>query len=208
MASIPGTTYVLFLTLRKPFAQFGAVVLNLIETKERMGFGMLQTVVLHLDLTSWISNDCHEKDKANSQLGEGNSFSHLGQGYGKGPEANRTTLFGKQKFRVSDYEVFKIVVNRSIAEADMLVPNHPSEGPERQLFGLVPGIKLFMNFSVNSLPIDGASQLLNTLIFPADKLFPEISSRIAMKSGFMTATRSLTGLGAKLRSSDGSFFFS
>jgi hypothetical protein len=37
------------------------------------------------------------------------SCSWLGDAYGEGPEINESTLFGKVEFRVSDYEVFKIL---------------------------------------------------------------------------------------------------
>jgi hypothetical protein len=49
----------------------------------------------------FISSNCDENDK---------SVSDLGRSYGAGPEGNETTLFGQEYFRVSDYEVFKIVI--------------------------------------------------------------------------------------------------
>jgi hypothetical protein len=48
-----------------------------------------------------ISSDCH--------LGEF-SYSTLGTSYGRGPELNKYALFGQERFRVVDYEVFKIVI--------------------------------------------------------------------------------------------------
>jgi hypothetical protein len=48
-----------------------------------------------------ISNDCNKNEA---------SFSKLGYAYGEGPEANGRSLFGQDFFRVSDYEVFKIVI--------------------------------------------------------------------------------------------------
>jgi hypothetical protein len=49
----------------------------------------------------YISNDCH--------LGE-YSMSRLGISYGSGPGLNQYALFGQERFRVVDYEVFKIVI--------------------------------------------------------------------------------------------------
>jgi hypothetical protein len=48
-----------------------------------------------------ISNNCH--------LGE-YSRSELGGSYGRGPGLNKYALFGQERFRVIDYEVFKIVI--------------------------------------------------------------------------------------------------
>jgi hypothetical protein len=48
-----------------------------------------------------ISSNCNENEK---------SYSEMGLSYGEGPEANETTLFGQRYFKVSDYEVFKIVI--------------------------------------------------------------------------------------------------
>jgi hypothetical protein len=49
----------------------------------------------------WIHSSSHENVSLRSSLG----FA-----YGEGPDANETTLFGQRKFRVSNYEVFKIVI--------------------------------------------------------------------------------------------------
>jgi hypothetical protein len=56
----------------------------------------------HFDLG--IILECHENRY---------SYSELGLAYGEGPEANTTTLFGQMRFRVSDNEVFKIVVTEN-----------------------------------------------------------------------------------------------
>jgi hypothetical protein len=48
-----------------------------------------------------ISSNCHENEISSSVLGIA---------YGERPEANETTLFGQEHFRMSDYEVFKIVI--------------------------------------------------------------------------------------------------
>jgi hypothetical protein len=45
----------------------------------------------------------------NCNLGE-YSFSRLGASYGRGPGLNQNALFGQERFRVVDYEVFKIVI--------------------------------------------------------------------------------------------------
>jgi hypothetical protein len=55
--------------------------------------------VFFSDLVIW--SDCNQNEA---------SFSKLGYAYGEGPGANETTLFGQENFRVSDYEVFKIVI--------------------------------------------------------------------------------------------------
>jgi hypothetical protein len=47
-----------------------------------------------------ISNNCHQNNL---------SLSDLGCSYG-GPGVNASTLFGQERFRVLDYEVFKIVI--------------------------------------------------------------------------------------------------
>jgi hypothetical protein len=49
----------------------------------------------------FISCNCHGNDE---------SGSISGWAYGEGPEANETTLFGQQRFRVSDYEVFTVEI--------------------------------------------------------------------------------------------------
>jgi hypothetical protein len=48
-----------------------------------------------------ISKNCHQNE---------NSFSRMGVSYGGGPGVNRSALFGQERFRVVDYEVFKIVI--------------------------------------------------------------------------------------------------
>jgi hypothetical protein len=48
-----------------------------------------------------ISSDCNENEE---------SWSDLGYSYGEKPGANGTTLFGQEFYRVSDYEVFRIVI--------------------------------------------------------------------------------------------------
>jgi hypothetical protein len=53
--------------------------------------------VFNIDLL--IRDNCHENDE---------SCSELGNAYGGG--ADRNALFGQRNFRVSDYEVFKIVI--------------------------------------------------------------------------------------------------
>jgi hypothetical protein len=50
-----------------------------------------------------ISNKCDENE---------DSYSNLGWAYGERPAANEKTLFGQRNFRVSDYEVFKIVIGK------------------------------------------------------------------------------------------------
>jgi hypothetical protein len=52
----------------------------------------------HYDL--FISDNCNQNEL---------SFSRLGGSYGKGPGLNQHALFGQERFRVVDYEVFKIV---------------------------------------------------------------------------------------------------
>jgi hypothetical protein len=48
-----------------------------------------------------ISSDCHESE---------GSYSFLGISYGEHTEGERLILFGQRRFRVSDYEVFKIEI--------------------------------------------------------------------------------------------------
>jgi hypothetical protein len=48
-----------------------------------------------------ISNNCHQNEY---------SMSSLGWSYGRGPGLNHYALFGHERFRVVDYEVFKIVI--------------------------------------------------------------------------------------------------
>jgi hypothetical protein len=49
----------------------------------------------------YISDNCHQNDY---------SMSRLGGSYGRGPGLNKHALFGQERFRVVDYEVFKIVI--------------------------------------------------------------------------------------------------
>jgi hypothetical protein len=49
----------------------------------------------------FISSNCHQNE---------DSCSMLGSLYGERPDANETTLFKQEYFRMSDYEVFKIVI--------------------------------------------------------------------------------------------------
>jgi hypothetical protein len=49
----------------------------------------------------YISNNCHQNEYSRSRLG---------WSYGRGPGVNRYALFGQRRFRVVDYEVFKIVI--------------------------------------------------------------------------------------------------
>jgi hypothetical protein len=49
-------------------------------------------------------------DDLNIMMGGRSAYSYLGSGYGEGPEANDTTLFGQERIDVSDYEVFKITI--------------------------------------------------------------------------------------------------
>jgi hypothetical protein len=49
----------------------------------------------------YISDNCHQNDY---------SCSRLGGSYGRGPGLNQYALFGQERFRVVDYEVFKIVI--------------------------------------------------------------------------------------------------
>jgi hypothetical protein len=48
-----------------------------------------------------ISNNYHQNEY---------SCSRLGGSYGRGPGVNQYALFGQERFRVIDYEVFKIVI--------------------------------------------------------------------------------------------------
>jgi hypothetical protein len=48
-----------------------------------------------------ISNECHQNEY---------SYSRLGGSYGIGPGLDQYALFGQERFRVVDYEVFKIVI--------------------------------------------------------------------------------------------------
>jgi hypothetical protein len=48
-----------------------------------------------------ISNNCHQNEYSRSRLG---------WSYGRGPGLNQYALFGQERFRVVDYEVFKIVI--------------------------------------------------------------------------------------------------
>jgi hypothetical protein len=64
-------------------------------------------VLNHLFYGPWlvsdlvISKNCHQNEY---------SFSSLGGSYGRGPGVNRHALFGQARFRVVDYEVFKIAI--------------------------------------------------------------------------------------------------
>jgi hypothetical protein len=49
----------------------------------------------------YISNNCPQNEF---------SYSSLGCSYGRGPGLNQYALFGQKRFRVLDYEVFKIVI--------------------------------------------------------------------------------------------------
>jgi hypothetical protein len=49
----------------------------------------------------FISDNCHQNKY---------SYSRLGASYGRGPELNQSALFMQERFRVVDYEVFKIVI--------------------------------------------------------------------------------------------------
>jgi hypothetical protein len=49
----------------------------------------------------YISNNCHQREY---------SHSRLGKAYGSGSGLNQNALFGQLRFRVVDYEVFKIVI--------------------------------------------------------------------------------------------------
>jgi hypothetical protein len=49
----------------------------------------------------FISNNCHQNEYSNSILGGS---------YGRGPGVNQHALFVQERFRVVDYEVFKIVI--------------------------------------------------------------------------------------------------
>jgi hypothetical protein len=49
----------------------------------------------------YISNNCQENER---------SISKLGGSYGSGSGLNHYALFGQERFRVDDYEVFKIVI--------------------------------------------------------------------------------------------------
>jgi hypothetical protein len=53
-----------------------------------------------------FSNDLLIRNNCNEDW----STTHLGTSYGEGSGVNETTLFGQITFRVSDYEVFKIVI--------------------------------------------------------------------------------------------------
>jgi hypothetical protein len=49
----------------------------------------------------FISNNCHQSERSDSRLGAS---------YGDRPGLNKYALFGHERFRVVDYEVFKIVI--------------------------------------------------------------------------------------------------
>jgi hypothetical protein len=51
-----------------------------------------------------ITNNCHQNEQSCSELGES---------YG-GPNFDRFALFGKENFKVVDYEVFKNVIDKEV----------------------------------------------------------------------------------------------